>query len=87
MPFKTKKAKISAASRRYTYVKGQVFDYVGKAAKTEIQKVSLSNIKKNGMGTIEDNYGYVKGDLVKITLLTFLIILAQITLLLFLRYH
>jgi len=49
--------------------------------------VSLSNIKKNGMGTIEDNYGYVKGDLVKITLLTFLIILAQITLLLFLRYH
>jgi len=89
MPFKTRRAKISAASRRFTIVKGQVFDYLGKESKTESEKkLSLSNVKQRaGIRTIESNYNYVKRDLVKIILLTSLIISAQITLLFFLRYH
>ncbi|KKR56858.1 MAG: hypothetical protein UU05_C0028G0003 [Candidatus Curtissbacteria bacterium GW2011_GWA1_40_47] len=89
MPFKTRRAKISAASRRFIIVKEQVFDYLGKEAKTESEKkLSSSNVKQGvGIRTIESNYNYVKGDLVKIILLTSLIISAQITLLFFLRYH
>ena len=88
MPFKTRRAKISAASRRFTIVKGQVFDYLGKEAKTGTEKIlHVSNIKQGGIRTIEENYGYVKGDLVKIILLTSLIISAQIALLFFLRYQ
>ena len=89
MPFKTRRAKISAASRRFIIVKEQVFDYLGKEAKTESEKkLSSSNVKQGaGIRTIESNYNYVKRDLVKIILLTSLIISAQITLLFFLRYH
>jgi len=88
MPFKTKREKIAAAARRFTFVDTQVVDYLGKEAKVEAE--NKVQVAKTGSGTdrrtIESNYGYVKRDLVKIIFLTNIIIFAQIILLVFLRH-
>ncbi|MBI2594073.1 hypothetical protein HYW39_00025 [Candidatus Curtissbacteria bacterium] len=77
MPFKTKRQKIKAAQRRFTFLEGGLINY----HKTS-QKVEGITTKKEAAvsGAIEANYQYVKNDLVRIILFAALVVIGQISL-------
>ena len=82
MPFKTRRQKEAAASRRLTYVKkALVTDYKTQIEKNENDKEEKSdNLPKREprTNTPEKDYSYVKRDLLKIAALCALIIGFQI---------
>lgn len=80
MPFKTKKRKVSASSRHVlNFSNISTVSYANRAIKENNKEVNSVREKKNS-SSIETNYGFVKNELVKITLLAVLIIGLQIAL-------
>jgi len=92
MPFKTKRQKLAAAARRYTLSAPLPINYSSEKNAAELNKPpqrdvgnnkpdNLSN--KQSTGAIEENYKYVKVDLIKIAVIASLIITSQIIILIF----
>lgn len=83
MPFKTRKQKLSAVQRRYTLAQNILVNYKSEQRDSdshqdgESEKKSPINVK-----VIEENYGYVKLDLLKTVILAGAIIAVQLLLLL-----
>src|SRR3990167_6492460 len=83
MPFKTRKQKLSAVQRRYTMAENILVNYKSNPRDSvshkdgELEKKSPISIK-----VIEENYGYVKLDLLKTLILAGIIIAIQFFLLL-----
>ena len=83
MPFKTRKQKLSAVQRRYTLAQNILVNYRSNPRDSvshkdgELEKKSPISIK-----VIEENYGYVKLDLLKTLILAGIIIAIQFFLLL-----
>jgi len=77
MPFKTKKKKIAASTRKYSLAES----YIDKPAlKYSATEVSVKKTQSSATSTIEKNYDYVRHDLKSIFLLTLVIILFQLAL-------
>ena len=83
MPFKTRKQKLSAVQRRYTLAQNILVNYKSGLRNSDIQKDG-ELVKKSPINTrvIEENYGYVKSDLLKTVILAGAIIAVQLLLLL-----
>ena len=83
MPFKTRKQKLSAVQRRYTLAQNILVNYKSGLRNSDIQKDG-ELVKKSPINTrvIEENYGYVKLDLLKTVILAGAIIAVQLLLLL-----
>lgn len=82
MPFKTRKQKLAASQRRFTFSdSGLVSWQVGRGARGQLEKArGLENTEaKTSFGEIE-NLGYVKVDLVRILVLASLLVGAQVLL-------
>ena len=83
MPFKTRKQKLSAVQRRYTLAQNILVNYRSNPRDSvshkggELEKKSPINVK-----VIEENYGYVKLDLLKTVILAGAIIAVQLFLML-----
>lgn len=89
MPFKTKRQKLAAAARRFTFSDSGLVSYsqkssayqVAEEVKVQPEKLreeKLAAVKTSG-GEIE-NLSYVRADLVKILILASLVVGAQIAL-------
>jgi len=83
MPFKTRKQKLSAVQRRYTLAQNILVNYKSSQRDSdfhkdgELEKKSPINVK-----VIEENYGYVRLDLLKTVIFAGAIIAVQLILLL-----
>ncbi len=81
MPFKTKRHKQSAASRRVNFIEGGLVSYRREARvetiKTDDEKGK--NLKSSALGLAE-SYEYVRSELVKISILAGIIIGLQLAL-------
>lgn len=83
MPFKTRKQKLSAVQRRYTLAQNILVNYKSGQKDSNIQQGGESEKKSPiNVKAIEENYGYVKLDLLKTTILASAIIAVQLLLLL-----
>ena len=83
MPFKTRKQKLSAVQRRYTLAQDILVNYKSNQKNNDIQKGSELETKSPvNVKVIEENYGYVKLDLLKTAVLAGAIIAVQLFLLL-----
>ena len=83
MPFKTRKQKLSAVQRRYTLAQNILVNYKSNSKDGNIQKDGELEKKLSiNVKVIEENYGYVKLDLVKTVILAGAIITVQLLLLL-----
>lgn len=85
MPFKTKRAKIAAAARRFTFVETKTStNQTQGVIEKEILKASpLPNQTHSLVKKIEGDYSYVRTDLLKIMVLTAIIIAVQVALVIF----
>lgn len=77
MPFKTRKHKTAAGDRRITFSENAIKYQSGSIATDTSKKVKIS---KTEDFTSNDDYFYVRGDLVKIILISVFIIGIQVTL-------
>ena len=83
MPFKTRKQKLSAVQRRYTLAQNILVNYKSSQRDNDIQKGSeLGTKSPKNVKVIEENYGYVKLDLLKTVILAGAIIAVPLLLLL-----
>ena len=83
MPFKTRKQKLSAVQRRYTLAQNILVNYKSNSKDNDSQKGSeLVRKSPINVRVIEENYGYVKLDLLKTVILAGAIIAVQLLLLL-----
>lgn len=83
MPFKTRKQKLSAVQRRYTLAQNILVNYKSNPRDSDIQKGGgLEKKSPINVKAIEENYGYVKLDLLKTVILAGTIIAVQLLLLL-----
>ena len=83
MPFKTRKQKLSAVQRRYTLAQNILVNYKSNSKDNDSQKGSeLVRKSPINVRVIEENYGYVKLDLLKTVILAGAIIVVQLLLLL-----
>ncbi len=82
MPFKTKRQKISAFKRHFTYIEQLTVGYSGTAEKTVKTQEAASSFVKTSQkkGQIEGSYEYIASDLIKILILAFGIIVSQVLL-------
>ena len=83
MPFKTRRQKLSAVQRRYTLAQNILVNYKSNPRDSDIQKGGeLEKKSPINVKVIEENYGYVKLDLLKTVILAGAIIAVQLFLLL-----
>ena len=84
MPFRTKREKIAAAARRFTFIETKTSTNLAQEVteKTTLKASPLSNQTHNLTKKIEGDYSYVRGDLLKIMVLTAVIITVQVALVL-----
>ena len=83
MPFKIRKQKLSAVQRRYTLAQNILVNYKSNPKDSDIQKGgALVEKSPINIKVIEENYGYVKLDLLKTVILAGAIIAVQLLLLL-----
>lgn len=92
MPFKTKRQKLAAAQRRFTFTDGGLVTYKeSSSSKVEAKSISEeqgATVKTKGLEKRElisrsleiENLGYVRAELVKILILASIIISSQIAL-------
>lgn len=82
MPFKTKRQKLSAAHRRYTIAENILVNYKSDQGESSTKKSDvLDGQPQKGVKLIEENYSYVKLDLLKTTTIAGAIIATQLLLL------
>lgn len=84
MPFKTRRQKLAAAQRRYTFIQSNPISYRNDTQPNLSEKTDV-NKTKTDRERIEIDYGYVKKDLLKILLFAGAICLIQISLMFILR--
>ena len=84
MPFRTKREKIAAAARRFTFVETKTSANLTEEVieKEKLKASPLPNQTHNSTKKIEGDYSYVRGDLLKIMVLTAVIIAVQVALVL-----
>ena len=83
MPFKTRKQKLSAVQRRYTLAQNILVNYKSNLKNSDFQKDGeLENKLPINVKVIEENYGYVRLDLLKTVIFAGAIIAVQLILLL-----
>lgn len=91
MPFKTKRQKLKAAARRYTFSESKPVEY---KTGSQVSTISQSLVKNPetkeqhlptlpSQGRIEENVSQVKIDLLRITALAFLICISQLLIFLY----
>ena len=83
MPFKTRRHKLAAAQRRFTFVPSKPISYnrdiqPSQSGSTDVDKTKVESKH------IDADYGYVRNDLLKILLFAGAICLVQISLMLIL---
>ena len=81
---RTKREKIAAAARRFTFIETKTSTNSAQEVteKTTLKASPLSNQTHNLTKKIEGDYSYVRGDLLKIMVLTAVIITVQVALVL-----
>ena len=83
MPFKTRRQKLSAVQRRYTLAQNILVNYKSNPKDSDSQNgVAFEKRHQEKTKLIEENYGYVKLDLLKTVILAGVIIAVQFLLLL-----
>ena len=83
MPFKTRKQKLSAVQRRYTLAQNILVNYKSNLKNSDFHKDGeLENKLPINVKVIEENYGYVRLDLLKTVIFAGAIIAVQLILLL-----
>ncbi len=80
MPFKTKRHKQSAASRRVNFIEGGLVSYRREAPSEKVRLEEKSKNRKSNAFSFEESYDYVRLELVKITILAAIIIGLQLAL-------
>jgi len=86
MPFKTRRHKLAAAQRRYTFVQSKPINYSGNNPPSLSGSIDVDKPKVEHKH-IDADYGYVRNDLIKILLFAGAICLVQVTLMFILRTH
>jgi hypothetical protein len=80
MPFKTRRQKESAIGRRVNFIEGGLVTYREAAAAVKRSKEKHAiNARESSLG-IEESYGYVRAELIKIFILAIIIIGFQLAL-------
>ncbi len=82
MPFKTKRQKLSAAERRFTFSEDGAVVYKGTSERIDASSGSISsvNLTKTPTSNSIEDISYIAGDLLKIGLCALVVIGGQVAL-------